>query len=206
MQTDAGSPVITTLAQATRSLPSELDGFVTGILVAPAAIGGDEWTNVLLASFDPDLTDTPEKRHRIRDMLLRHHDELAADLDGRASFRPVFETGSDGTIIWETWLRGFCRSMPLRDEAWMGFVRDAAPTALAALEILMLFHELESGSGEFSEAEADLAQAQAPGLIPDLVLLILKESRKRVCLGDLGLQPSARVIPFPRRSASGTNR
>ena len=109
-------------------LPSELDGFVAGLVVCPAAIGPREWLPLALGTAVAAWPDGKGVlRHCIR-LVLSHRDGVDRALRGvRGGYAPVFDVDpSCGEVLWELWADGFGRAMALRPDAWGTLAQDPA--------------------------------------------------------------------------------
>lgn len=106
-------------------LLTELDGFLTGIIVCPEPIPTDEWMAVIWGvAIDgtPAFDDPRDTQWFVRAVTARR-DEIARDL-ARGKLQPILDVDErDGDVLWEFWIDGFSDAIALCPEAW-----DAAAT------------------------------------------------------------------------------
>lgn len=78
---------------------SMLDGFLVGVLLQPDAVMPSEWLPVVFDAREgePMIPGDPDHARRVLDLVMRHHDNLAAHIAAREPFDPiVFEADRDG--------------------------------------------------------------------------------------------------------------
>lgn len=101
-------------------LLSELDGFLTGLLVGPVAVPVDEWMTVvwgLDTDGVPPFEDPLDVQWFVKAVTARR-DAIARDLS-RGKLQPIIEADErNGDILWEHWIEGFAAAIALRPEAW----------------------------------------------------------------------------------------
>jgi uncharacterized protein len=101
-------------------LLTELDGYLTAIVVAPALSSIESWLPPLWGG---TYGETPPFEHPVDaqlfgDMVLARHNEIERDL-GRAKFQPIYDVDErSGDIVWEDWIGGFEMAMVQRPEIW----------------------------------------------------------------------------------------
>lgn len=151
-------------------LLTQLDGFLTGILVCPEMIPPSEWLKHVWAGEDgegtPDFEDTAGFQHFI-DLIMFHYNQILTSLNRPGEFEPVLETDTrNGDILWEMWIEGFTRAIDLAPEGWRRVADgdDAGcKAALVGIEALKSFYD---GSAKLSRMEEDEWDREAPDLIP----------------------------------------
>ncbi|MES3101714.1 UPF0149 family protein [Sphingomonas faeni] len=87
-------------------LLTELDGFLTGILVCPDAIPPAEWLQSVWGSDDSGVApfDDPLDVQWFADAVVARHAEIARDL-ARGKLRPIFDVDErNGDVLWELWI------------------------------------------------------------------------------------------------------
>lgn len=153
-------------------LLSELDGFLTGIIVSPDMVPPSVWLKHVWGPDTPKF-DAPEQLQRFFDLVMRHHNEILAGLDEPDGFEPILEvdTRSDETL-WELWIEGFSKAMKLAPRGWnrIRASDDAGPKAAVAgiVDLAAFYH----GHAALSEAEEDRWDREAPDLIPIWVQML----------------------------------
>jgi len=141
-------------------LLSELDGFLTGVLVGPEAIPPSEWMTVVWGPDDPAVPpfEDPIDVQWFADAVRARHDEIARDLL-RGKLKPIFDHDDrNGDVVWEYWLDGFAEAMTLRPEAWAAMGPDAAP----ALDRLSLLIAVANEESALDSVEINALQDRAP--------------------------------------------
>ncbi|MBM6584135.1 UPF0149 family protein [Microvirga sp. BT689] len=147
-------------------LVSELDGFLTGILVCPDLIMPSEWLPLVWGS-DEDADPIFENAHQAEQLVglvMEQYNAIAHDLQS-GRFAPVFEVDTrHDEVLWELWIDGFESAMQLRPESWGALLQsdEDTRTALAGLILLTRINEGDSG---LPEAEIEELTEKAPDLI-----------------------------------------
>jgi len=108
-------------------LLTELDGFLTGLIVCPEAIPVDAWMTVIWGvEIDgvPPFEDPLDVQWFVRAVTARR-DEIARDLS-RGKLQPIFDIDErDGDVLWEFWIDGFSDAIALRPDAWEAAAADS---------------------------------------------------------------------------------
>lgn len=126
-------------------LLSELDGFLTGILVCPAPIAPAEWMQNVWGTDEGGVPpfDDPLDVQWFADAVMARHDEIARDLR-RGKLQPIFDIDErNGDVLWEAWAIGFAEAVALRADAWATLLADpgldggAGGDALSRLSLLL---------------------------------------------------------------------
>src|SRR5215211_8396661 len=77
---------------------SDLDGFLTGVVVGPEVIMPSEWTRVVWGGEGPDF-ESMEEALAIHGAITGRHDEILRCLDTEPeSLDPVFREGPEGQV------------------------------------------------------------------------------------------------------------
>lgn len=151
-------------------LLSQLDGFLTGILVSPDLIPPSIWLKRVWAGEDghgvPSFEDAGGLQHFI-DMVMRHYHAVLMALGRPGAFEPVLENdpNSDETL-WEMWVEGFCQAMELAPAGWQRILDDDEPGCRAAIEGIHALQAFATGETTLSRDEEDRWDREAPSLIP----------------------------------------
>ncbi len=141
-------------------LLSDLDGYLTGLILCPEVVPPAEWLPVIWGGIEagPPFED-PLDVQDFETMLIARHAEIARDL-ARGKFRPFFEVDPrNGDVLWDVWIEGFATAIDLRPEAWAA-VDDPA---LAYLETLVAIADDTSDlPSDAINALYDAAAAEIP--------------------------------------------
>ena len=173
-------------------LLSDLDGYLTGLILCPEVVPPAEWLPVIWGGIEagPPFED-PLDVQDFEAMLVARHAEIARDL-ARGKFRPFFEVDPrNGDVLWDVWIEGFATAVDLRPEAWAA-VDDSA---LAYLETLVAIADDTSDlPSDAINALYDAAAAEIPvqvaalyawrerqGAIVDPVAAVTKVGRNDPC-------------------------
>ena len=173
-------------------LLSDLDGYLTGLILCPEVVPPAEWLRVIWGGIEagPPFED-PLDVQDFETMLIARHAEIARDL-ARGKFRPFFEVDPrNGDVLWDVWIEGFATAIDLRPEAW-ATIDDPA---LAYLETLVAIADDTSDlPSDAINALYDAAAAEIPvqvaalyawrerqGAIVDPVAAVTKVGRNDPC-------------------------
>jgi uncharacterized protein len=132
-------------------LLTELDGFLTGLLICPEAIPSDEWMSVVWGAETDGVPpfDDPLDVQWFADAVAARRHEIARDLD-RGRLRPILDVDErNGDVLWEYWIDGFAEAMATRPDAWQVLAADgrtAAPLERLTLLIAAAREESELDS------------------------------------------------------------
>lgn len=107
-------------------LLTELDGFLTGLVVCPEAVPADEWMTIVWgADVDgvPPFDDPLDVQWFTKAVAARRY-EVSRDL-ARGRLQPIFDIAErDGEVLWEYWVDGFAEAIALRPTAWDALATD----------------------------------------------------------------------------------
>jgi uncharacterized protein len=128
---------------------SDLDGFLTGIVVGPELIPPSEWLLVIWGGDEP-VFQTEDEMRAVLGAIMGRYDEIAACLDTDPDdFDPVFLEGPEGVVIASDWAGGFIDAVALRPTAWKPLLdHDRAGILMAPLFLLNGDMEIEDAADE----------------------------------------------------------
>jgi uncharacterized protein len=111
---------------------SDLDGFLTGVVVGPELIMPSEWTRVIWGGEGPDF-ESMEEALAINGAMTGRYNEILRCLDSKPeSLDPVFWEGPEGKVIVTDWAAGFLDAVKLRSRAWEPLLRHKEASVLIA--------------------------------------------------------------------------
>ena len=150
-------------------LLTELDGFLTGLLICPETMLAGEWMTVV---WGPETDGVPPFEDPLdvqwfEKAVAARRDEIARDL-ARGKLQPIFEVDErDGEVLWEYWIDGFAEAMALRPDAWDALADDPAWTGpLSRLAMLIAVARDES---DLDSVEVNAFQDRAAAELTDVV-------------------------------------
>lgn len=185
---------------------SELNGYVTGILVSKSLIPPSEWLPGIWsddgASNFPDLVAAEATIQAV----MAHYNDTAALINGEGWIEPIYEEDvNSGETLWEPWVDGFTRAMQLREAEWLAIANGPVSDAQMAVNMLFMMQEIYEGASDLSEDEIANIDDDAPDLIPDLVAMILAETRGIDAFTADETAETGVVLPFRAPKLPGRN-
>jgi len=154
-------------------LLTELDGFLTGIVVGPP-VPPAEWMQNIWGVDDAGVDgggvapfDDPLDVQWFADAVTARRDAIVRDLD-RGRLHPILDVDErNGDVLWELWIDGFAEAIALRPEAWIAPTDDAVVAeARGQLSILIAVARQES---TLDSMEINALEGQAPDLLRDAI-------------------------------------
>ena len=154
-------------------LLSQLDGYLTGVILCPETIPASDWLPRVWGPQDdadgPLFFDSGEAR-RVTGLIMAHFNALAEQLeDPNHVILPVFDyderPGIEDTL-WETWMLGFREAVQLRAGVWSACMQEKDLGLVAAMTSIMVLLSIESRECELPREEQDKLILFAPTLIP----------------------------------------
>lgn len=157
-------------------LLTELDGFLTGLLVCPEAIPPTEWMTVVWgmeADGVPPFED-PLDVQWFANAVAARRDEIARDL-ARGRLHPILDVDErDGELLWEYWIDGFAEAVALRPDAWDALAND--PERSAPWSRLTTLIEVARSESDLDSVEINSLQDRAVIEMTDSVQLLYAAS------------------------------
>ena len=128
---------------------SDLDGFLTGIVVGPELILPSEWLPVIWGGEEPEFQ-TEDEMRAVLGTIMGRYNEIAACLDTDPDdFDPIFLEGPEGTVIVSDWAAGFQDAVALRPMAWKPLIEnDGVGILMAPLFLLNGDMEIDDATDE----------------------------------------------------------
>jgi len=151
-------------------LLTQLDGFLTGVIVSPDLIVPSQWLKTIWAGDDgegiPTFADAGGMQHFI-DLVMHRYHEILASLAQPGTFEPVLEidTRTDETL-WEMWIEGFGQAMDISPAGWLRVLADDDTGCRAAIEGVRTLRAFADRTQKLTRAEEDRWDTEAPDLIP----------------------------------------
>jgi uncharacterized protein len=144
-------------------LLTELDGYLTGVIVCPQLVMPGEWLPVVWGEDGAPFDDTADVQWFV-DAIMARYNEIVRDL-GRGKLQPLFDIDErNGDVLWELWAEGFETAMTFRPDCWSAVEDDAeAAEALVGMQMLIA---VATGESTLMSHEINEVTDEAPGLIP----------------------------------------
>jgi uncharacterized protein len=147
---------------------SDLDGFLTAIVVGPVLIPPSEWLPVIWGGEEPEFQTETEMRTVLGTIMGRYNEIVACFTSARDDFEPIFWEGPEGEIIASDWAGGFLDAVALRPQAWKPLMEDDRAGVLMA-PLCLLNGDMEIADGTTDEHEllaeaVDMVPACAAGI------------------------------------------
>jgi uncharacterized protein len=149
---------------------SDLDGFLTGVVVGPELVLPSEWLPVIWGGEALEFADANEAKTILGAIMGRYNEitrQIAAD-----TFAPIFWADRNGTLIAADWAEGFLQAIMLRADAWGPLFKSKRDGQLL-LPILALCGD-ENGESMLglSPDEEDRVMEEMTDFVPDCVTAI----------------------------------
>lgn len=149
---------------------SQLDGYLTGILVCPETILPSEWMPDVWGLEDEDepVFEDEKQFRSIFELVMKYYNTICLDLMRPGDqFAPIYDIHNEtGEILPFFWLTGFSRALSLRPVSWLEIAEGEDEDAATALSILMALASAGEADVGFSDEEFDELLNQAPDMIP----------------------------------------
>ena len=153
-------------------LLSELDGYLTGMVISPDLVPQSSWLKPIWGDAPPRF-ESDDALHRFLDLIMQHHNGILTSLAHPGRYEPVLDSDTmTGEILWELWIDGFAKAMTLAPRGW-NRVRasedEAAKAAMTGIATLAAINDGRAGHAEEEEARWD---REASDLIPIWVQIL----------------------------------
>jgi uncharacterized protein len=172
----------TPAAPKTAMSPLELDGYLTGIIVAPQAapILPSQWLPGLWGTDEPIFDDINQVKTALG-AVMEHYNAIIAGIDRSlkrlekdnvADYRPLFLKGGGKPAhdAVRSWVRGFGKAMALAPETWSALVEDKRVQVL--IEPFIGFFDLAHHEPAAASHDDDASLDEDAALIPRVVLVL----------------------------------
>lgn len=157
-------------------LLTQLDGYLTGILVSPDMVPPGSWLKHIWAGDDgdgtPQFDEMADFQHLI-DLVMQHYNDVLASLGQPGSYEPLFDIDTrNDDILWEMWIEGFVQAMDLAPDGWRRVAASDDAACKAALKGIAKLHAIADGEARLSRSKEDRWTREAPDLIPSWIEML----------------------------------
>ncbi len=179
---------------------SDLDGFLTAIVVGPELIQPSEWLPVIWGGESPEFANDAQAT-AILDAVVGRYNEIARSLNKiPPEIDPIFWKTKAGLVVAGDWAEGFLDAMDLRSKAWAEMIEDEEDSR-PLIPILGLAGS-ESDSPVLAGGSEKLAKlrADATDMIPTCIVKIdayWKARRRPGATTELRVRKPGRNDPCP---------
>lgn len=151
-------------------LISQLDGFLTGILVSPDLVTPGVWMKRIWAGEQgegqPDFCDEDGLK-RFVDLITHHYNEILTQLSRPGPFEPLFDVDTrTNEVLWEMWTEGFADAMDLAPAGWHRVSDSDDSGCKAAIRGIAKLLAIARGESRLSRTKQNQWMREAPDLIP----------------------------------------
>jgi uncharacterized protein len=147
---------------------SDLDGFLTGIVIGPELIPPSEWLPVVWGGDEPEFESVEQMQTIIGTIMGRYNEIVAAMNADPATFEPILWEGPDGAMIVTDWAAGFLDAIALRRKTWEPLFNHRRAKTL--IEPLLILGDTEAFTDERVASEKEKQfYASAPNVIPTCI-------------------------------------
>lgn len=143
---------------------SDLDGFLTGIVVGPELILPSEWLPVTWGGKEPEFQTETEKRTVLGTIMGRYNEIAACLSDDPDGLDPIFWEGPEGEVIASDWAGGFLDAVAMRPEAWEALIRHRR-SRMMMMPFLLLNGDAELHVGSDGPVDEEAFLAEVPNII-----------------------------------------
>src|SRR5271169_4418241 len=97
---------------------SDLDGFLTGVVISPEPIPPSEWLPVIWGGEEPEFESSKQMQTIIGTIMARYNEIATCFLTDPDEFAPIYLENPQGDQIVTDWAAGFLDAIELRRKAW----------------------------------------------------------------------------------------
>lgn len=177
----------------------EFDGFVAGLLVAPAVPKPGKWLPSVWGAYGDDADYFPfedfDEMQGLMDLAVCHYNAVAEMLDGGVHcYQPIFMREMDGSITWHDWASGFSRAIELTGDAWTSPGLDATPELAEALATLMTLAAVAEGESELPYGQVKKLERSAPEAIAAAIRTMAVWRYPQIAANDEARQSTGQAL------------
>jgi uncharacterized protein len=152
---------------------SDLDGFLTGIVVGPELIPPSEWLPVIWRGDEPEFETDAEMQTVLCTIMGRYNEIVVCFNTDPREFEPIFWEGPEGEVIASDWAGGFLDAVALRPKAWEPLI-EHRHGRMMMMPLLLLNGDAELDGGLDGAVDEDRCLAEVPDIIPACIAAIFE--------------------------------
>lgn len=153
-------------------LLSELDGYLTGLIVSPDLVPQSKWLKKVWGDAPPKF-DSMAEMQQFLDLLMRHYNGILDDLAQPGTYEPILDTDArSNEVLWELWMDGFAQAMKLAPTGWNRIRASDDEGPKAALTGISTLASFADDRSTMTGAEEERWHSEAPALIPIWVQML----------------------------------
>ncbi|MFC3442145.1 UPF0149 family protein [Sphingobium rhizovicinum] len=147
-------------------LLSELDGYLTGLIVSPDIVPPARWLKPIWGDAPPPFDNAASLQHFL-DLMMTHHNRLLESLSMPGDYAPILDSDPrTGEVLWEMWMDGFAAAMKLAPAGWNRIRASNDAEAKAALAGIIELATASARSPAFGEEQQQRLDQRATDLLP----------------------------------------
>ncbi|MDO6415166.1 UPF0149 family protein [Sphingomonas sp. BIUV-7] len=150
-------------------LLTELDGYLTAVVVCPAPMAPALWLPPIWggAYGETPPFDDPIDATLFGDMVVARQSEIERDF-ARGRPKPIYDVERNGDIVWEDWIGGFAMAMDLAPEGWASS-DEAVADAFVQMRTLI---DVAFDRSDLTSAEINAVSDEAPVMLARLLMTL----------------------------------
>jgi uncharacterized protein len=193
---------------------SELNGFLTGIILNPQHIMASHWIPKIWGDRHNQTRDALKDIGPTINLIMEHYNLIVRMLAEDGHFEAVlaYDIDNPDETLWEPWVAGFMKSIDLVPGSWDVLTVELDEEAHASLDFLFTLEDACHNTSEVSDKQLDDIDKYAPELIPSVVAELnrfTKDLRSNVVPMQVDAVPETytdNILPFAGRRQGGDER
>lgn len=160
-------------------LLSDLDGFLTGLVVGPELILPSEWLPVVWGGDEPEF-DSLEQAQTVLGAIMARYNDIARGLEeAEEELAPIYWQTRDGEVVMADWASGFMEAVGLRADTWLELINDDEAGVLLVPILALCADEEDNDVLDIDLSEDPEAAREVGAMLPKCVAAIHEYWRDR---------------------------
>lgn len=188
-----GSPAAPAMAMR----PLELEGYLTGLVVAPDLIPPSLWIPHLWGDDEP-VFDDAEQMQTALDSVMGHYNAIIRQIDNHIdgngpAWLPMYFDGSGTANIEQCtqWARGFCKTMAFAPDVWLDLVDHERSSML--VEPFTVFFNIDEIDERLPPEEVDEVRRASAEHIPSVLSALRKMAQILASKASRPMRSSSKI-------------